>query len=140
MQYSMIQIEMDPWSASIAGGFNVDAGTPPCSPQGDKVQFDSELIKQECDTTFLVEKLKHECSGSFLLLAHNLRNMTEDGPQCVSLCICQTYCNNTFKRFLFFWNIEHFGVQINLCNYCTNNLRTVTQGHIKRNLYFISFI
>lgn len=45
-----------------------------------------------------------------------------------------------FVRLFFFLNIEHFGVQKNLCNYCTNNLRTVTQGHIKRNLYFISFI
>lgn len=99
---------MDPGSASIAGGFNMDAGSL-CSPQGD-----SEAIKHErnakdasswvCHATACwqrVWKQKRERSESFLLLARNPQTMTEDGPQTVSLRICQIYWNNILKPFFF---------------------------------------
>lgn len=70
----------------------MDAGTL-CSPQGDKVQFDGEVIKHQCDAKDApswvchpppagkcLEKRKHERSDSFLLIAHNPQTVTEDGP------------------------------------------------------------
>lgn len=145
------------WNGSLAclhcWGLNMDAGTL-CPPQGDKVQFDRELIKHECDTK---DVPRWVCDPP---RAGNIcKNRTMNGartPSClpticrtwrrmdpsVSHCAFVKFTVITFLNlfFFFFLNIKHFGVENIFATTApvTWELKQpVTQGHIKRNLYFI---